>query len=147
MEHQVKELSIEKYYNALVDLKNVLSYTNRISLDDFCAKNQLSKNLPRVLQKGGIIKCITKGKYSQWEWTTIEPTKHMAVKAIQMLGASNPPRKPQQKRIVTDGRKLNGGARIGAGRKTKEEEISEAITNKTIVVRLFFGLFTFTINI
>jgi hypothetical protein len=130
----VKELSIEKYYNALVELRNVLSYTNRISLNDFCAKKQLSKNLPNVLQKGGIIKCITKGKYSQWEWTTIEPTKQMAFKSIQMLGDFNPPRKPQQKTVVIDKIKL------------KQENLLDNKNDKNIVIKLFFGLFSFTIN-
>tara|TARA_R110000782_G_scaffold36199_1_gene86251 strand:- start:10 stop:459 length:450 start_codon:yes stop_codon:yes gene_type:complete len=146
--NRVKEASIQKYFNALVDLKNVLSYTNRISLNHFCEKNQLSKNLPRVLQKGGIIKCIVKGKYSQWEWTTIEPNKHMAVKSIQMLGILNPPRStPQKTTAIIDGRKLNGGSRVGAGRKLKQEDVLQQVIKKTIDVRVFWGLFTFTINI
>ena len=123
MENRVKEISIEKYYDALIELKKVLNYTNRISLDDFCTKNHLSKNLPRVLQKGGVIKCITKGKYSQWEWTTIEPTKQMAVKSIQMLGLMNPPRKKSKEKPIL-----------------KDEEQKR---NKKMCVSLFWGLIKF----
>ena len=122
MKSNVQEVSIEKYFNALIDLKNVLSYTNRISLNEFCEKNKLSKNLPNVLQKGGIIKCTLKGKYSQWEWVSIEPNKHMAVKAIQMLGELNPPRTKTTKTILKD-ENLKG--------------------NKKIVVNLFWGFIKF----
>ena len=131
MENRVKEISIEKYYNALIELKKVLNYTNRISLDDFCAKNQLSKNLPRVLQKGGVIKCITKGKYSQWEWTTIEPTKQMAVKSIQMLGILNPPRKKAEIKPTLE------------NKKTKEIKSLPINENKKILISLFWGLIKF----
>ena len=142
----VSQTSIDKYYNALIELRNILSYTNRISLNDFCGKKQLSKNLPRVLQKGGIIKCNLKGKYSEWEWTTIEPTKQMAFKSIQMLGELNPPRKIQTIKTKIDNRKSNhGGYRENSGRKIKEK--TEIQTNKNINIKLFFGLISFNINI
>jgi len=144
---RVNSESVDKYFTALVDLKNVLKYTTRVSLNGFCEENQLSKNLPSVLQKGGIIKCNTKGKYSEWEWTTIEPTKQMALKTIQLLGEANPPRKAKKiTPIIIEKSKNYGGARVGSGRKTIIKEI-ELTTKKSIDVRLFFGLFSFTINI
>ncbi len=143
---RVKQESIEKYLKALIELRNVLKYTNRISLDEFSVKNNLSKNLSKVLQKGGIIKCLKRGRFSEWEWTTIEPTNHMAVKTIQLLGIENPPRKPQ---IIKKEVKVNtrGGARANSGRKTKEQEVKELITDKKIKVVLFWGLFTFYFNV
>jgi hypothetical protein len=149
---KVKEESIEKYYNTLLELRNVLSYTKRISMDAFCVKQQVSRNLAQVLQKGGIIKCLQKGKYSEWEWSTIEPTKHMAVKAIQLLGKANPPRKPQIKKLAetllqNDKRKTNGGKRVGAGRKTNASKEVKVEEKKSINIKLFFGLISFTINI
>lgn len=143
--NRVKDQTIEKYFNALVELRNVLKYTNRISLDEFSVKNNLSKNLSKVLQKGGIIKCLKRGRFSEWEWTTIEPTNHMAVKTIQLLGVENPPRKTQIKKEI----KVNtrGGLRPNSGRKTKEEEVKELIKDKKIKVVLFWGLFTFHFNL
>jgi hypothetical protein len=141
--NNVKIESIEKYYNCLVELHKVLNYTNRISLDDFCIKNNISKNLPRVLQKVGIIKYTLRGKYSQWEWTSIEPTKQMAVKSIQMLGIMNPPRKKIETEILKDGRVKNGGARLNSGRKIKQVEIIETNKNKKIMFTLFWGLIKF----
>lgn len=142
--NRVSVETIEKYFNCLVELKKILSYTSRISLDDFCKRNNLSKSMPQVLSKGGIIKCKSKGRYSEWEWTTIEPTKQMALKTIQMLGDYNPPRKNKP---IIDGRKNNGGKRLNAGRKPKISETKESENNKTIKFVLFWGLFTFYFNI
>lgn len=92
--NRVSPETIDKYFDCLVELRNILSYTSRISLEKFCEKNQLSKSFSAVLSKGGIIKCNVKGKYSEWEWTSIEPTKQMALKTIQMLSEYyNPTRK------------------------------------------------------
>jgi hypothetical protein len=127
---RVSQESVEKYYNALVELNNVLKYTTIISLNSFCIKNNLSKNLPSVLKKGGIVKCITKGKYSEWEWISIEPNRQMANKSVQMLGELNPPRKLVVKKEVKEVIKPKlprGGARKGSGRKTKLEEIKKHI--------------------
>jgi hypothetical protein len=104
---RVTNETIEKYFNCLVDLKNILSYTDRISMDNFCAKNNLSKSLPQILKKGGIIKCNAKGRYSQWEWTSIEPTRQMALKCVQMLGEYNPPRKKNTVKISYAAKKFN----------------------------------------
>lgn len=115
MENRVQEASVEKYYNALKELRNLLSYTNRISMNDFCEKNHLSKNLPNVLQKGGIIKCMNKGKYSQWEWISIEPNNHMAVKSIQMLGDLNPPRKKSTEKPILNDEKPKQNKKMSVG--------------------------------
>jgi hypothetical protein len=142
--NRVSTETIEKYYDCLVELKNLLSYTSRISLDDFCKRKNLSKSVPQVLSKGGIIKCITKGRYSEWQWTSIDPTKQMALKTIQMLGEYNPPRKKQpiKKHVET-----RGGARPNSGRKTKQQEVQNILENKKIKVVLFWGLFTFYFNV
>jgi len=140
--NRVKEESIEKYYNALLELRNVLKYTNRISLDDFSIKNNLSKNLSKVLQKGGIIKCIKKGRFSEWEWTTIEPTNHMAVKVIQLLGDVNP------ERIKTDNVKIKANELIRICnilvKENKEFSVSDFLNiydnnNNPLRVKKFFN--------
>lgn len=120
--NRIKEETIEKYYNALLELRNVLKYTNRISLDEFSVKNNLSKSLSKVLQKGGIIKCLKRGKYSEWEWTTIEPTTHMAVKTIQLLGANNQPRKRKTNIKESD---------------VQKSDTSNDFKNKTHVFKIF----------
>lgn len=139
MKHKVKEETIIKYYNALVDLKNILTYTNRISLDGFCEKNHISKNLSRVLQKGGIIKCNTKGRYSEWEWTTVEPSKHMAVKAIQMLGIENPIRQPKQFKVNVK-ENVNTDVKV-VTRRTKVVEPVIVKEKINVLITLFWGLF------
>jgi hypothetical protein len=145
--NRVKQETTDKYFKALVELRNVLRYTNRISLDDFSIKNNLSKNLSKVLQKGGIIKCLRRGRYSEWEWTTIEPTIHMAVKTIQLLGIENPPRKPHLEPV---NKKPRGGYRENSGRKTKEEELSKELSKdvktKKTSFSLFWGLISFKIE-
>lgn len=135
MRNRVKEVSIEKYYNALMDLNRILTATDRMSMDAFCATKSISKNLPKVLQKAGIVKCKRKGKYSLWEWTSIEPTKHMAVKCIQRLGDYNPPRKDEQL-------KLNMEENVNVVPRRRRKKVVEPIPikeNKKILFSLFWG--------
>jgi hypothetical protein len=96
--------------------------------------------------------CITKGKYSEWTWNTIEPTKQMAVKSIQMLGQLNPPRKPRvkQTKVILNKR---GGARPNSGRPKKiviENEVKDNklcnVKNKNISFSIFWGLIKFNFN-
>lgn len=134
MNNRVKEVSIEKYYNALTDLNRVLSETDRMSMDAFCATKSISKNLPKVLQKAGIIKCKRKGKYSLWEWTSIEPTKHMAVKCIQKLGDFNPPKQTDITKPISD-------VKVPRRRRKKVVEPIPIKENKKILFSLIWGLF------
>ena len=145
----VQTETLDKYFSALTELYTVLSYTNRVSLNEFSEKKQLSKNLSKVLQKGGVILCLKKGRFSEWKWNTIPPTKQMALKAIQTLGDFNPPRKRQvKKEIILEVKKpIRGGYRKGAGRKTKEVELQNIKEEKSINVKLFFGLISFNINL
>ncbi len=138
--NRVKQISIEKYFEALTKLHNTLSYTDRISMDEFCVENNLSKNMPRVLQRGGIIKCTRKGKYSLWEWTSIEPTKHMAVKCIQNLGIYNPPRKSQQLTLNVD-EKANTDIKVVTRRRRKTVEPLPVKQKKNFLISMFWGFF------
>ena len=133
METQATNENILKYYAILKDLHKLLGYTKRISMLSFSAKNKVSKNLSTVLSQGKIIKCITKGRGSEWEWISIEPTREMAIKVLQELGKLNPERKTTQ-----------GGKREGAVRKTKEHE------NKVLdsfSIRLLFGLIKINVKL
>ena len=142
--NRVSPETIDKYYDCLVELKNLLSYTSRISLDGFCKRKNLSKSFSQVLSKGGIIKCTVKGKYSEWEWTSIDPTKQMALKAIQMLSEYNPPRKRvYQKKTVLVEKEINKTS------KEKNDDPKKEVLErqKYINIKLFWGLISFNINI
>lgn len=78
----------EKYLKVLKELHNVLSYTNRISMNGFCDKNKISKMIPQVLQKGGVIKCTKKGKSSEWVWESIPPNMSMVNEMKRRLNES-----------------------------------------------------------
>lgn len=97
METKATQENILKYYQVLKDLHFLLSNTSRISMLNFSIKNNVTKNLSNVLQKGGIIKLKKKGKFSEWEWITIEPTREMAIEVLKRLTKLNPPRKSEKK--------------------------------------------------
>jgi hypothetical protein len=141
MNNRVKEVSIEKYYNALLDLNSILTATDRMSMDAFCAKNNISKNLPKVLQKAGIIKCKRKGKYSLWEWTSIDPTKHMAFKCLQKLGDFNPPRKSEQLELNMEENVATDVKVVTRRRRKKVVEPLPIKENKKVLFSLFWGFF------
>lgn len=140
METRATEENIMKYLEALKKLHTILSHTNRLSMLSFSEKNKLTKSLSTVLSKGGVIKCTKKGINSEWEWTSIPPNRHMAIKTLQSLAEINPPRK-----VVNTLEKKHGGNRKGAGRKTKAEELKKARV-KSYEVRLLWGMAKFKIN-
>ncbi len=93
------DANIVKYLAALLRLHTILCATNRVSMMKFSIDNSLSKNLSTVLSKGGVIKCIKKGKFSEWEWCTIPPNKHMAIKVLKEFAILNPERRPYEKKV------------------------------------------------
>tara|TARA_R110000851_G_C12661210_1_gene521451 strand:+ start:74 stop:487 length:414 start_codon:yes stop_codon:yes gene_type:complete len=111
MKTSATEESIVKYYKVLKNLHLILTNTSRISMLEFSTRNNVTKNLSTVLQKGGIIELSKSGRSPEWKWTSIEPTREMAIKVHIELSKLNPPRKESR-----------GGKREGAGRKTKELE-------------------------
>ena len=134
METRATEENIVKYFNTLKNLHLILQNTRKISMLDFSINNNVTKNLSTVLQKGGIIQLSKVGRSPEWKWTSIPPTREMAIKVLQELTKLNPPRnKPEPK-------KQRGGKRDGAGRKTKSIE-NRYLDNIT------FKLFWITIKI
>ena len=129
---QALEENIVKYQKALTKLHIILSATNRISMMKFSEDNKLSKSLSTVLSRGGIIVCMKKGKFSEWNWNTIRPSRQMAIKVLQELSSVNPKRK------------IRGGKREGSGRKTKSEE-NKFLESYT--VRLLFGLIKINVKL
>lgn len=129
MKTRATEENIVKYYNVLNDLHLILQNTSRISMLDFSVKNKITKNLSNVLQKGGVIKKIKAGRYPEWEWVSIKPTREMAIKVLQELAKFNPDRKEKSN---------HGGKREGAGRKSKEIEnrYLDSITFKIFWVKI-----------
>ena len=145
--NRINESTIEKYYNCLLELRNLLTYTKKISMNTFCQKNKVSKSFAQVLAKGGVIKCTTRGKYSEWEWTTIEPNKQMAAKALKMLNEYHTQRNPRVKKGLKEEIKNKLDSKNNTTNPNLNYVISKDNTKKTIVFTLFWGLFSFTINI
>lgn len=131
METRATEQNILKYLQVLKDLKLILDNTSRLSMFEFSKKYQVTKNLSTVLQKGGIIKLINKGRYTQWEWTSIEPNRSMAIKTLQELAKFNKPRKKQIKKIKG----------ISVEPKKQKEKVIDYYE-----IKMFFGLITFKIK-
>ena len=132
MRTQATQENILKYYNTLKELHKILNLTNRISMMKFSEQQNVSKSLSTVLSKGGVIECYQKGAGSKWRWTTIEPTREMAIKTLKELALENPPRKNKR-----------GGKRDGAGRKTKSVE-NRYLDSCTL--KLLFGLIKINIS-
>jgi hypothetical protein len=101
METNATEANIVKYLSTLKDLHLILKNTSRLSMLKFSETHKVSKNLSTVLQDGGVIKSIKKGKGSEWEWISIEPNRYMAVKVLQELGKRNPERLAKKKELNT----------------------------------------------
>tara|TARA_R110000803_G_scaffold61223_1_gene120971 strand:- start:6982 stop:7413 length:432 start_codon:yes stop_codon:yes gene_type:complete len=131
MRTRTKEETVIQYFKVLKDLHFLLSNTKRISMNDFCGKNNVSKRIPIVLQKGGVIRMLKKGRSAEWEWISIEPTREMAIKLLNTL-ASKP-----------DGRKNNGGHTTNGGRKPNaiENRYLDSYTIKLL------GVFKMTIKL
>lgn len=100
METRATEQNIIKYLKVLKELKLVLDNTPNLSMLNFSTKHNVTKNLSTVLQKGGVIKLTKKGRYTEWKWVSIEPTREMAMKTLQELTHLNPPRKIKEKPIL-----------------------------------------------
>jgi hypothetical protein len=114
-----REETEKKYLQALLSLKNVLEYTDKISLREFARKNSVNTKFANVLVNGGILKHNgLRGSGAKYSWNTIDPNIKMAQEVLNRIS----------KTVVTKetkkgaGRKNNGGCRVGAGRKTKEIE-------------------------
>ena len=131
METRATEQNILKYLQVLRDLKLILDNTSRLSMYEFSKKNKVTKSLSTVLQKGGVIKLTSKGRYTQWEWTSIEPNRSMAIKTLQELAKFNKPRKKQIKKIKG----------ISVEPKKQKEKVIDYYE-----IKMFFGLVTFKIK-
>ena len=131
METRATEQNILTYLQVLRDLKLILDNTSRLSMYEFSKKNKVTKSLSTVLQKGGIIKLTNKGRYTQWEWTSIEPNRNMAIKTLQELAKLNKPRKKQLKKIK---------GIFDEPKKAKQKVIDY------YEIKMFFGLITFKIK-
>jgi len=85
-----KKETIVKYVKVLTDLHNMLQLTSKLSMNTFCIKNQISKNIPNSLKEIGILK---KGKLKSWYWVGRKPNEKMAINLIKNLSLQNPVRK------------------------------------------------------
>jgi prophage tail gpP-like protein len=134
MKNNARALREMKYLKALRELHLILSNTNRLSMTKFSDKHKVSKRIASILQKGRVIKCTRKGKYSEWVWTTIQPNIEMARKVlIELAQIQQSQVKARAKKTVTT---------INLENKNKTVRIKKQ-TDKSIVgyrVNLLFGL-------
>ena len=90
----------KKYLDALKGLKNVLAYTNKMSMNDFITKNNLSKEFSIVLKNAGIIEIKGEKNACQWRWLSeVEPNIHMARKVIKESNEIRQTRRLKRKKI------------------------------------------------
>lgn len=128
----------EKYLKILQDLHNLLKYTNRVSMNDFCQKNNVSKGIPQIMQQGGIIKCTKRGPQSEWTWNSIPPNIQMVREIVRKLGEKNPPRKTRVNESITPKQtRIMNSDRVN---------ISNKFDKNTIRISILWGFFTFNRN-
>jgi hypothetical protein len=77
MKTKVRQSTIEKYVNILVELKTMLKYTDEIEMTKYMRENKISNSFVAVLSQLNIIKCISRHP-SRWEWVGDNPSKKMA---------------------------------------------------------------------
>lgn len=129
---KINEGQIEKYLNALKELHLILNNTSKISLQKFCTSHNINNFTSRVLINGGIIKEKQKGANPLYEWVSIPPNKHMAVKLIEELRDINC-------------KKVNKKEEPQVNANSEEKEINAKIVD-FYEVKLFFGLITVKIT-
>ena len=129
------------YLNFLQDLKLLIEFNTSLDVGQLAKKNDLKyySHSSKVLLANGIIK--NKSRQGLFTWNTIEPTLEMArelEKRLNEIGYNCATRT----RVIKeeDGRKNNGGKRLGSGRKTKELE-------NRYLDNISFKLFWITITI
>jgi hypothetical protein len=131
-----RERIILKYLEVLKDLKLILDNTAYLSMHKFTKQHNVSKNLGTVLQKGGIIRLISKGQTSKWEWIGIEPNKYMAEKTLQELNAINNGHREQNKKQKTS---------VGKRMIDKQDQTKQQVVDY-YEIKMFFRLITLKIK-
>jgi hypothetical protein len=77
-----------KYLEALSELYNILSYTDKVSMAKFMSDHGLDNNWSGVAQDGKLFENYgTKGKGAKYRWTTIKPNLSMATELDRRMKA------------------------------------------------------------
>lgn len=75
---QIKDERVKKYYDALLKIHEILSYTSNVSVSSIGRKLSVSNHSIAVLLEGGILKKEGSHKRQKLFWNTIEPNLKMA---------------------------------------------------------------------
>lgn len=134
----------ENYLKVLVDLYFMLNCTNRISINSYCGKSRVSKGLPSVMQEMGIIKCLKKGRNSEWIWVSSPPDINMVKNVLKKLREKSGYVKQNVKpKIQNKPNEQSKQLKIQYNQLKTKCDVTNKKANKNINISLFWGLFTF----
>ena len=160
-----KEESEFNDLNFLNEFKMALSYSSNISASKIGRKNKVNSVAMKLLalQKGNIISRGASMKYPNWEWISeinpnIEMVREMRSRAFKIQKSKNGRRRSKRKlstknilpeldfnkdEVVADkivnAVSKKGGARLGAGRKSKAFE--QSLIKESKEISIFWGMF------
>lgn len=146
----VTEENVKRYLNSLNELKENLDRDTRFSMQSFTKEYNISKDLPKVLKKGKIIRNLKVGKYPEWEWLSIKPNRMMAIKTLHELEKLR--KSSKQVKATSKNTKANKRANVKVNNTSVQPEpkAKRKYTKKKIVegyqVSFFFGLFKINIK-
>jgi uncharacterized protein YajQ (UPF0234 family) len=72
----------QKYFNALIELKNGIENNENFKITEFLREKNLSNGLSRSLQSLGIIKNLSYGKHSRFQWNEKIPVTMILTKRV-----------------------------------------------------------------
>ena len=148
----ITEENVSRYLDALNEMKKSLDKDKRFVMQTLTKKHNISKDLPKVLKRGKIIRNIKVGKYPEWEWISIKPNRLMATRTLEELEKLRQSTKAVKTKQVKD----NTGVNRKVYLKVNNNSIAPApkkkrkYTKKKVIegyqVSFFFGLLKINIK-
>lgn len=77
---RIQDKTIDKAFNYLEELHHVLTITDVVNLQKLSTVHKVSKNYGTLLMKNNL---LIKTKNGAMRWTTIEPTREMAIELVR----------------------------------------------------------------
>lgn len=77
---RIQDKTIDKAFNYLEELHHVLTITDVVNLQKLSTVHKVSKNYGTLLMKNNL---LIKTKNGAMRWTTIEPTREMAIELVK----------------------------------------------------------------
>lgn len=84
-----KPTIIDKYFEALTDMHEILKHTKHFSVSKFIKEKKLSSTFSRAIQELGIADMIASGKNPKWIWLGGIPSGDMADVVVDYISEIN----------------------------------------------------------